>query len=188
MKRHAFLDENGVVACVVEMSEKEGERISKNWHNTIVDVPLDVEQGWTYDGQQFLPPAAITPVIETHQLVVVNATAPTDVTATVNKTEALLIEGDRLVLRLQVRAPGKTTALKTFQAGLNMNWTTGSGRERLVSVVFENGVGVLKTTFKESGRWRLTPAEIQVAFSGVLKDIPILFEGYTASVRALETE
>ena len=191
MKHYAFI-KDGEVVSQAYMSEEEAKRLSASW-----DKVLELEHGaadaigWRYNAKtQSLDAPEVTDnsqeSAKPYTLKIVQTSTPNNEKALFSETSVQLNEGDRLVLKLQLCGPGKSTPLKTFNATLDLNWTNTSGRERLVPVTFEAGVAAFKTTFKESGRWFLSPAEIQTAFSTVLKDSRIVFEGFTSNVRAVE--
>ncbi len=190
MKHYAFI-KDGEVISQSYMAEEEANRLRASWDKVLeLDPGADDAIGWSYNGKtQSLEAPAVPDSqagVETYTLKIVQTSASNNEKAVLTETSAQLNEGDRLVLKLQLCGPGKSAPLKTFNAALDLNWSNASGRERLIPVKFEAGVAAFKTTFKESGRWFLSPAEIQTAFSTVLKDSRVVFEGFTSNVRAVE--
>ena len=191
MKHYAFI-KDGEVISQAYMSEEEAKRLSISWDKVIeLESGAADAIGWRYKAKtQSLDAPEVTDnsqeSAKPYTLKVLQASAPSNAKAILTETNAQINEGDRLVLKLQLCGPGKSAPLKTFNAALDLNWTNTSGRERLIPVKFEAGVAAFKTTFKDSGRWLLSPAEIQTAFSTVLKDSRVVFEGFTSNVRAVE--
>ena len=191
MKHYAFI-KDGEVISQAYMAEEEAKRLSISWDKVIeLESGAADAIGWRYNAKtQSLDAPEVTDnsqeSAKPYTLKVLQASAPSTAKAILTETNAQINEGDRLALKLQLCGPGKSAPLKTFNAALDLNWSNASGRERLIPVKFEAGVAAFKTTFKESGRWFLSPAEIQTAFSTVLKDSRIVFEGFTSNVRAVE--